>query len=85
MKLVGRVAGIAGNVVQLENNLAEAIAGSHGRMARLLRRIDESVDALGAPAGRWPASPPAPLHELPSKHQPAVANREVGVAQFRHW
>ena len=55
VRLVGRVAGIAGNVVQLENNLAEQIAGSHGRMARLLRRIDVSADAVGAPAERWPA------------------------------
>jgi putative flavoprotein involved in K+ transport len=55
VRLVGRVAGIAGKVVQLENNLAEAIAGSHGRMTRLLRRIDVSADAVGAPAERWPA------------------------------
>jgi putative flavoprotein involved in K+ transport len=55
VRLVGRVAGIAGSVVRLENNLAEAIASSHGRMERLLQRIDIFADAVGAPSEPWPA------------------------------
>jgi putative flavoprotein involved in K+ transport len=55
VQLVGRVAGIDSGVVQLKDNLAEAVAGSHGRMKRLLHRIDRFADALGAPAEPWPA------------------------------
>jgi putative flavoprotein involved in K+ transport len=55
VQLVGRLAGIDSGVVQLKDNLAEAVAGSHGRMERLLQRIDRFADALGAPAEPWPA------------------------------
>jgi putative flavoprotein involved in K+ transport len=55
VQLVGRLAGINSGVVQLKDNLAEAVAGSHGRMGRLLHRIDRFGDALGAPAEPWPA------------------------------
>jgi len=55
VQLVGRVAGINSGVVQLKDNLAQAVAGSHGRMERLLQRIDRVADALGAPAEPWPA------------------------------
>ena len=54
-RLVGRAARIDGSVLQLNDNLAEAIAGSHARMERLLRRIDIFADAIGAPAEAWPA------------------------------
>jgi putative flavoprotein involved in K+ transport len=55
VRLVGRVAGIEDGVLQLNNNLAEAVAGSHSRMQRLLQRIDIFADAVGAPAEAWPA------------------------------
>jgi putative flavoprotein involved in K+ transport len=55
VRLVGRAAAIDRNVVQLNNNLAEAIAGSHARMERLLKRIDIFADAVGAPGEAWPA------------------------------
>jgi putative flavoprotein involved in K+ transport len=55
VRLVGRVAAANGCVLQLNNNLAEAIAGSHARMERLLQRIDLFADAIGAPAEAWPA------------------------------
>jgi putative flavoprotein involved in K+ transport len=66
VKLVGRIAGINSGVVQLKDNLAEAVAASHERMERLLQRIDVFADALGAPAEPWPARfalspPPATL------------------------
>jgi putative flavoprotein involved in K+ transport len=55
VRLVGRVATANGCVLQLNNNLAEAIAGSHARMERLLQRIDLFADAISAPAEAWPA------------------------------
>jgi putative flavoprotein involved in K+ transport len=55
VRLVGRAAGIDRGVVQLNNNLTEAIAGSHARMERLLKRIDIFADAVGAPGQAWPA------------------------------
>jgi putative flavoprotein involved in K+ transport len=54
VRLVGRVATANGCVLQLNNNLAEAIAGSHARMERLLQRIDQFADVIGAPAEAWP-------------------------------
>src|SRR5262249_19020169 len=55
VQLVGRAASINSGVVQLKDNLAEAVAGSHGRMERLLQRIDVFANAFGAPAQPWPA------------------------------
>ena len=55
VRLVGRTAGIAGRTVHLCNNIAEAVAGSHARMEKLLRRIDIFADAVGAPAEAGPA------------------------------
>ena len=54
VRLVGRVAGVQAGVLRLNRNLAEAIAGSHGRLERLLARIDVFADAVGAPAERHP-------------------------------
>ena len=39
----------------MNNNLAEAVAGSHARMERVLRRIDIFADAVGAHTEAWPA------------------------------
>jgi len=55
VRLAGRLAAINCGVVQINQNLAEAVDGSHGRMERLLRRIDAFADAVGAPAEQWPA------------------------------
>ena len=55
VRLVGRVAGVRAGVLRLNDNLAEAVAGSHARLERLLRRIDVFADAVGAPAEAWPA------------------------------
>ena len=55
VRLVGRAAGIDGSVLQLNDNLTEAIAGSHARMERLLKRSDMFADAVGAPAEAWPS------------------------------
>jgi putative flavoprotein involved in K+ transport len=55
VRLAGRVVGIDGSVVRLTDNLGEAIAASHGRMQRLLQRIDLFADAVGAPTEPWPA------------------------------
>jgi putative flavoprotein involved in K+ transport len=55
VRLIGRVTGIEDDVVSVNNNLAEAVAGSHARMKRLLKRIDIFADAVGAPAETWPA------------------------------
>jgi putative flavoprotein involved in K+ transport len=55
VRLVGRTARIADGVLQLNQNLAEAVAGSHGRLERLLKRIDVFADAVGAPGEAWPA------------------------------
>jgi putative flavoprotein involved in K+ transport len=55
VRLVGRTAAIEDGVLRLNNNLAEAIAGSHARMERLLERIDVFADAVGAPGEAWPA------------------------------
>lgn len=52
--LVGRVAAVQGSVLRLNRNLVEAIAGSHARLERLLRRIDLFADAVGAPAEPHP-------------------------------
>ena len=56
VRLVGRTSGIEGNTLSLKNNLSEAVAGSHARMQRLLRRIDIFGDAVGAPTESWPAA-----------------------------
>ena len=66
VRLVGRAADIEGNTLRLDNNLTEAIVGSHARMERLLRRIDIFADAIGAPGEAWPVpfavdAPPATL------------------------
>jgi putative flavoprotein involved in K+ transport len=55
VRLVGRATSIDGSVLQLNDNLTEAIAGSHARMERLLKRIDIAADSIGAPAEAWPA------------------------------
>ncbi|MFL5285931.1 MAG: NAD(P)-binding domain-containing protein [Rhodopila sp.] len=55
VRLVGRVAGINGPTAHLHNNIAEAVAGSHARMEKLLRRIDVFADAVGALAQAVPA------------------------------
>ena len=58
VRLVGRATSIDGSVLQLNDNLTEAIAGSHARMERLLKRIDIFAGAVGAPAEACPASFP---------------------------
>jgi putative flavoprotein involved in K+ transport len=55
VRLIGRVASIKGSVLQVNNNLADAVAGSHGRMERLLKRIDTFADAIGTTDKVWPA------------------------------
>jgi putative flavoprotein involved in K+ transport len=64
VRLVGRVAGIAGQIVNLRNNTAEAVAGSHARMEKLLRRIDVFANAVGARAEALPA--PFPVNPSPA-------------------
>lgn len=54
VRLVGRAAGMEAGVLHLHNNVAEAVAGSHTRMQRLLTRIDIFADAVGAPAEAHP-------------------------------
>jgi putative flavoprotein involved in K+ transport len=56
VRLVGRTAGIHDHVLRLNDNLEQAIAGSHTRMERLLKRIDIFADAVGAPIEAWPAT-----------------------------
>jgi len=55
VRLIGRVAGIEDRIAYVNNNLAEAVAGSHARMERVLRRIDIFADAVGAHTEAWPA------------------------------
>jgi putative flavoprotein involved in K+ transport len=55
VRLTGRVAGIEDGIAYVNNNLAEAVAGSHARMERVLRRIDIFADAVGAHTEAWPA------------------------------
>jgi putative flavoprotein involved in K+ transport len=55
VRLAGRVGSIDGNVLRLHDNLADAVAGSHARMERLLRRVDVVADATGASEEPLPA------------------------------
>jgi putative flavoprotein involved in K+ transport len=55
VQLIGRAASIEGGVLQVNDNLTEAVAASHGRMERLLKRVDTFADAVKAPDEAWPA------------------------------
>ncbi|MFO1026113.1 MAG: NAD(P)-binding domain-containing protein [Acetobacteraceae bacterium] len=55
IRLVGRVGDIDGARLSLHDNLADAVAGSHARMERLLRRVDVVAGATGAPEETMPA------------------------------
>jgi putative flavoprotein involved in K+ transport len=55
VRIIGRAAGAQDGVLHINNNLAEAVAGSQSRMERVLRRIDIFADAVGAPTEAWPA------------------------------
>jgi putative flavoprotein involved in K+ transport len=54
VRIVGRVARARDGVLCINNNLAEAVAGSQSRMERVLGRIDTFADAVGAPTEAWP-------------------------------
>jgi putative flavoprotein involved in K+ transport len=64
VRLVGRVVGVRAGVLRLNGNLADAVAGSHTRMQRLLGRIDIFADAVGAPAEQHPE--PFAVDEAPA-------------------
>lgn len=55
LRVVGRVAGLAGGVLLLRDDLAETTAAAQRSLDRLLDRIDLAADARGAPAEARPA------------------------------
>jgi len=65
LRVVGRLAGIAGGVLHLRDDLAETTAAAQRGLDRLLERIDRAANALGAPAEGWPA--PIALDPAPAE------------------
>jgi len=67
VRLVGRAGGVEGDRIGFRDDLAQAMVAADARLRRLLRRIDDFVDANGM-AGevsppdpiRWLSPPPAP-------------------------
>ncbi|WP_237212934.1 NAD(P)-binding domain-containing protein [Falsiroseomonas oryziterrae] len=57
VRVVGRMRGAAGRVVQFAGDLAENVAGAQRPLESMLARIDPLADAIGAPRERWPSMP----------------------------
>lgn len=55
VRVVGRVRGGAGRLLQLGEDLAESVAGAQRPLESMLARIDRVADAMGAPREAWPA------------------------------
>lgn len=83
VRLVGRVAGVQAGTLRINRNLVEAVAGSHGRLRRLLARIDIIADAIGAPAEPHPA--PFAVDESPTSLDLAASgiNTVIWATGFR--
>jgi putative flavoprotein involved in K+ transport len=61
VRLVGRVAGLVGTRVELDDNLADDVASSERRMRRFLDAADRHASTAGLSGEVWPAYRPAPL------------------------
>jgi putative flavoprotein involved in K+ transport len=65
VRVVGRLAGVSGRVLQCSGALASLVANADLKQARLLARIDEFVDARGLAGEVGPAVAPEPT-DLPT-------------------
>ncbi len=54
VRIVGRVRGAAGRLIQLGDDLPACVTGAEKPMQSLLARIDPLADSLGAPREAWP-------------------------------
>lgn len=83
VRLIGRVAGVQAGTLRINRNLIEAVAGSHGRLHRLLARIDIFADAVGAPAE--PRPEPFAVDESPTRLDLAASgiNTVIWATGFR--
>ena len=61
IRLTGRVVGVEDGRVHLANDLAESVAAAEGKLARLLRRIDDHAERSGLADG----TAPEPVHPMP--------------------
>jgi putative flavoprotein involved in K+ transport len=62
VRLTGRLAGIEGTAVQLQDDLRHSIGDADRRLERLLDSVDRHVDEHGLTAEVWPAERPRPVH-----------------------
>ena len=60
VRLTGRVAGIDGTAVQLQDDLGHSIGDAERRLERLLDSVDRHIDEHGLTAEVWPAREAAP-------------------------
>jgi len=66
VRVVGRLTRIVGEVAQLSGSLANLIANADLKQGRLLRRIDQAIDAGGLGDTVGPPERPEPTHLGPS-------------------
>jgi putative flavoprotein involved in K+ transport len=62
VRLTGRLAGIEGTAVQLQDDLRHSVGDAERRLERLLDSVDRHVDEQGLAAEVWPAERPRPVH-----------------------
>ena len=61
VRLTGRVAGIEGTAVRLQDDLGHSVGDAERRLERLLDSVDRHIDEHGLTAEVWPARRPRPV------------------------
>ncbi len=78
VRLTGHVAGAAGALVELRDDLADSVAASESGLHRVLDAVDAYVDRSGLSGEVWPASRPRPVRVPTSS--PRLDLRAEGIA-----
>ena len=82
VRLTGRLAGIDGTAVQLQDDLRHSIGAAERRLERLLDSVDRYVDEQGLTAEVWPPERPRPVPIPASPTRMDLRAEGIGTVLF---
>jgi putative flavoprotein involved in K+ transport len=82
VRLTGRLAGIEGTAVQLQDDLRHSVGDAERRLERLLDSVDRHVDEQGLTAEVWPAERPRPVPIPPPPTSMDLRAEGIGTVLF---
>jgi len=82
VRLTGRLAGIDGTAVQLQDDLRHSIGDAERRLERLLDSVDRHIDEHGLTAEVWPAQRPRPVHIPAAPTSMGLRAEGIGTVLF---